>query len=137
MVVGPRSGSIDKVSPTVAVASYSFWNSHKADDAGVHIDRCDWVGYQPENQNYLRVRLRVFLRVRGGDGFGITKLAYHPITRGRILPGDQNLYCETRSVRRLGRVSSRTTNATVRCQCVAGVYRPPFTRIRKRFEESV
>jgi len=86
MVVGPKWLAVRDVSPIVTVAGYTFDNSDEADDSGYQVDTCTWdtVGLLEGQTEFERVRLKVELRMRGGSGFGITKLAYHLVANGRM-----------------------------------------------------
>lgn len=85
MVVGPKMRAIRCASPLAYVAGFSFNDSDEADDSGWHIDSVAWdtVGMKPPEDHLERLRIEAVIRVRGGQGFGITKLGYHAILVGR------------------------------------------------------
>lgn len=84
MVVGPKLRAIRCVSPLVFVGGFSFNDSDEADDSGWHIDSVTWdtVGLTPPEDHLERLRIEAVIRVRGGKGFGITKLGYHAVLVG-------------------------------------------------------
>ena len=84
MVVGPKWRAVRDVSPVVALAGYSFQDSDEADDSGCQIDTCTWdtVGEVINQVDFLRIRLKVNLRMCGGEGFSVTKLSYHLVAVG-------------------------------------------------------
>lgn len=85
MVVGPKMRAIRCAVPSVSVAGFSFNDSDTVDDSGWHIDAVRWntEGEPPPEDLLERLRLEVDIRIRGGDGFAITKLGYHAILVGR------------------------------------------------------
>jgi hypothetical protein len=86
MVVGPKWLGVRDVSPIVTVAGYTFEDSDEADDSGYQVDTCTWdtVGLTEGQTEFERVRLKVDIRMRGGSGFSVTKLAYHLVVNGRL-----------------------------------------------------
>jgi hypothetical protein len=85
MVVGPKWHDVRDVSPIVNVAGFSFMDNDSADASGIEILECKWdtVG-EPEGQTQLeRIRLKVKLRLCGGNGYSILKLSYHLVAVGR------------------------------------------------------
>ena len=86
LFVGPEWQEVREVSPVVDIAGYAFDDSDEADDSGYHIDSCAWeaVDVPASQPPARRIRLEVKLRVRGGPGFGITKLSYQVAAMGLI-----------------------------------------------------
>ena len=86
MVVGPKWRGVRDVSPIVTVAGFSFDDSDEADDSGYQVDTCTWdtVGLSENQTEFERIRLKVNIRMRGGDGFSVTKLAYHLVAVGLL-----------------------------------------------------
>ena len=85
MVVGPIWHSVTDVSPIVAVAGYSFSDPDTANDSGCEVNKCTWdtVGLlESPGSSLKRIRLKVFLRMCGGEDFSVTKLAYHLVAVG-------------------------------------------------------
>ena len=85
MVVGPKWNNVRDVSPIVAVAGFSFRDSDSADASGTEIIQCKWdtVGLSEGQTELERIRLKVKLRLCGGNGYSIIKLAYHMVAVGR------------------------------------------------------
>jgi len=85
MVVGPKWNDVRDVSPIVTVAGFSFLDSDSADDSGTQIDTCTWdtVGLSEGQTQFEKIRLKVELRLCGGNEYAITKLAYHLVAVGR------------------------------------------------------
>ncbi|MGV0740919.1 hypothetical protein [Mycolicibacterium sp. XJ870] len=85
MVVGPTWRSVRDVSPIVGVAGFSFKDSDAADASGTEILRCTWdtVGLTGDQSEMERIRLKVNLRLCGGNDYAIIKLGYHLVAVGR------------------------------------------------------
>jgi len=85
MVVGPKWNNVRDVSPIVSVAGFSFRDSDSADASGTEILECKWdtVGLSEGQTELERIRLKVKLRLCGGNGYSIIKLAYHLVAVGR------------------------------------------------------
>lgn len=90
LIVGPKWSSVRDVSPIVTVAGFTFSDNDSANASGVHIDNCTWdtVGAGDPNPDFEHIRLKVSLRMCGGDGYHVTKLAYHLIATGRAIIPD-------------------------------------------------
>ena len=87
LVVGPKWSSVKDVSPIVTVAGFAFTDNDSADHSGVHTDSCTWdtVGDSEPTPDLERIRLKVALRMCGGNGYNVTKLAYHLVATGRAM----------------------------------------------------
>jgi hypothetical protein len=85
MVVGPKWLAVRDVSPIVTVPGFQFWDSDSADASGSEILTCTWdtVGESEGQTEFERIRLKVKLRLCGGEQYWITKLAYHLVAVGR------------------------------------------------------
>jgi hypothetical protein len=85
MVVGPKWTDVRDVSPSVFVAGFSFRDSDSADRSGTEIMQCTWdtVGLSEGQTNFERIRLKVNLRLCGGEEYSIIKLGYHLVAVGR------------------------------------------------------
>jgi hypothetical protein len=85
MVVGPKWNNVRDVSPIVAVAGFSFRDSDSADASGTEILACKWdtVGLSEGQTELERIRLKVKLRLCGGNEYSIIKLAYHLVAVGK------------------------------------------------------
>lgn len=85
MVVGPAWHSVRDVSPIVSVAGFSFMDNDSADASGSEIRRCTWdtVGLTGDQAEFERIRLKVDLRLCGGNRYAIIKLGYHLVAVGR------------------------------------------------------
>jgi hypothetical protein len=85
MVVGPKWNDVRDVSPTVFVAGFDFRDSDSADRSGTEILQCTWdtVGLSEGQTNVERIRLKVKLRLSGGEGYSIIKLGYHLVAVGK------------------------------------------------------
>lgn len=84
MVVGPKWNNVRDVSPIVTVAGFSFRDSDSADASGTEILQCKWdtVGLSEGQTELERIRLKVKLRLCGGNEYSIIKLAYHLVAVG-------------------------------------------------------
>ena len=87
MVVGPKWHEVKDVSPIVNVAGYSFRDSDETDHTGYEVLSCKWdtVSLPEPEQNMRRIRLKVTLRLCGGEQSSITMLSYHFVAIGKQL----------------------------------------------------
>jgi hypothetical protein len=85
MVVGPKWRDVRDVSPIVGLAGFSFMDNDSADASGTEIQGCAWdtVGLPEEETNFEQIRLKVNLRLCGGDRYSVIKLGYHLVAVGR------------------------------------------------------
>ena len=82
MVVGPKFHEIKDVSPIVNIAGISFRDSDETDDTGYEILSCKWdsISLPEPEQGLKRIRLKVEIRMCGGQQSTITMLSYHLVT---------------------------------------------------------
>lgn len=85
MVVGPAWNAVRDVSPIVSVAGFPFRDNDSADASGTEIRGCTWdtVGLTGDQSNLERIRLKVDLRLCGGNQYAVIKLGYHFVAVGR------------------------------------------------------
>ena len=79
LIVGPEFLQVLDVSPTAAVAGFSFRDSDETDSTGIELENCRWdtVGVGEPNPNAERIRLKIQLRMCGGRRSKVTKISYH------------------------------------------------------------
>jgi hypothetical protein len=87
MVVGPKWHEVTDVSPVVNIAGISFQDSDETDHTGYEVLSCKWdtVSLPEPEQNLRRIRLKVELRMCGGEQSSISMLSYHFVAIGRQL----------------------------------------------------
>jgi hypothetical protein len=85
MIVGPKWLDVRDISPIVGIDGFSFMDNDSADASGTEILECKWdtVGLSEGQTNFERIRLKVKLRLCGGEGYSILKLGYHLVAVGR------------------------------------------------------
>ncbi|BBX88508.1 hypothetical protein H5U98_26105 [Mycolicibacterium boenickei] len=85
MEVGPNWRSVRDVSPIVTVAGFTFRDNDAANASGTEIRSCTWdtVGLTGDQSEFERIRLKVDVRMCGGQQYSIIKLAYHLVAVGR------------------------------------------------------
>jgi hypothetical protein len=85
MVVGPKWRDVRDCSPIVGIDGFSFMESDATDPSGTEILECKWdtVGLSEGQTNFERIRLKVKLRMCGGEWYSALRLGYHLIAIGR------------------------------------------------------
>ena len=86
MIVGPKWHEIDDASPTVSVAGISFRDSDETDDLGYEIKSIEWDAFDlpAPDEGFKRVRLKVVIRMCGGEQSTINMLSYHLTILGKL-----------------------------------------------------
>ena len=86
MIVGPKVNEVIDVSPIVNVAGISFIASDETDDTGYEILSCKWdsVSLPEPEQGLKRIRLKVEIRMCGGEQSSVTMLSYHLTTLVKV-----------------------------------------------------
>src|SRR6201999_3188638 len=81
MVVGPKWRDVRDCSPIVGIDGFSFMDNDAADPSGTEILECTWdtVGLPEGRTTVERIRLKVKLRMSGGEWYSMLRLGYHLI----------------------------------------------------------
>jgi hypothetical protein len=86
MIVGPKVNEVVDVSPIVNIAGINFTASDETDDTGYEIMSCTWdsVFLPAPEQTLKRIRLKVEIRMCGGEQSSVTMLSYHLTTLVKV-----------------------------------------------------
>ena len=86
LIVGPKVNEVIDVSPIVNVTGISFIGSDETDSTGYEILSCKWdaISLPEPEQGLKRIRLKVELRMCGGEQSTVTMLSYHLTTLVKV-----------------------------------------------------